>query len=143
MLDNITQLGIQWVPQLPGILPKWLLFISVVSVFNSFQSYTAGLALTQRVYEAKPQEVTALSARTFGTWTLVSAIIRFYGAYYLNVPQVYQITFASYCIALFHFGLEWIIYKTAKLGKGLAGPLIVSTVTITWMWNQWDYYTSL
>ncbi|CEP23848.1 unnamed protein product [Cyberlindnera jadinii] len=139
---DIASFG-SWIPQLPGILPKWLLFISVVSIFNSFQCYTSGLALTQRVYENKPQEVTPLSARTFGTWTLISSVIRFYGAYYLNVPQVYQITFASYSIAFIHFGLEWFVYKTAKLGKGLAGPLVVSTMTLVWMWNQWDYYTSL
>lgn len=140
---GVTDIGLQWLPQLPGILPKWLLFISVVSVFNSVQTYTSGLALTQRVYEAKPEQVTPLSARTFGTWTLVASIIRLYGAYYLNVPQIYELTFASYCIAFGHFGLEWLVYGTAKLGKGFAGPLIVSTATITWMWAQWGYYTTL
>lgn len=132
-----------YIPKLPGILPKWLLFISIVSVFNSVQTYLSGLELTRRVYENKPLETTPLSARTFGTWTFVSAVIRFYGAYYLNNPQVYQITLASYLIAFVHFNLEWLVYRTAKFGKGLLGPLVVATSTIVWMVTQMDYYTSL
>ncbi|CAM9019616.1 unnamed protein product [Wickerhamomyces anomalus] len=124
-----------WIPQTPGILPKWLLFVT--------QTYFSGLELTRRVYENKPLETTNLSARTFGTWTFVSAVIRFYGAYYLTNPQVYQITLASYLIAFFHFNSEWLIFKTAKFGKGLLGPLIVATSTIVWMTLQKDYYMGL
>lgn len=112
-------------------------------MFNSAQTYLSGLELTRRVYENKPQQTTDLSARTFGTWTFVSAVIRFYGAYYLTNPQVYQITLASYLIAFVHFVSEWLIFKTAKFGKGLLGPLIVATSTIVWMTLQKDYYTSL
>lgn len=117
--------------------------ISAVSVLNSVQTYISGLELTRRVYENKPLETTALSARTFGTWTFVSSVIRFYGAYYISNPLIYQLTLWSYCIAIFHFGSEWLVYRTAKLGKGLAGPLVVATTSITWMLLQRDYYLSL
>ncbi|KAH3667852.1 hypothetical protein WICMUC_005252 [Wickerhamomyces mucosus] len=128
------------IPKTPGLLPKWLLFISLVSILNSFQTYT-NLELTKKVY-SNTDQVNPLSARTFGTWTLISSIIRFYAAYYLSNPQIYQITLASYLIAFFHFSSEWLIYKTTKLDKGLYGPLIVSTLTISWMIIQWDYYVS-
>ncbi|ODQ78375.1 hypothetical protein BABINDRAFT_39520 [Babjeviella inositovora NRRL Y-12698] len=130
-------------PAAPGILPKWLLFISVVSVFNSVQTYVSGVELTRRVYENKPLETTALSARTFGTWTVVSAVIRFYGAYYINNPQVYELTMCSYYIAAFHFASELFFYKTAKWGKGIMGPAIVATTSIIWMNLQKDYYLGL
>lgn len=55
-----------------GYLPKWLLFISVVSIFNSIQTYISGLTLTRKVYSKKPEQTTKLSARTFGTWTFIS-----------------------------------------------------------------------
>lgn len=126
------------IPTTPGILPKWLLFISLVSILNSFQTYT-NLSLTKKVY-SNTNEVTPLSARTFGTWTLISSVIRFYAAYYLANPQIYQITLASYLIAFFHFGSEWLYYKTTKLDSGLYGPLIVATCTITWMISQYDFY---
>ncbi|KAK9465347.1 hypothetical protein V1512DRAFT_266110 [Lipomyces arxii] len=130
-------------PQTAGILPKYLLFISVVSAFNSAQSYFGGLTLTRRVYEAKPSEVTPLSARTFGTWTFVTAVVRLYGAYHITDPAVYDITYATYLVAFAHFTSEWLIFKTAKFGKGLLGPLIVSTSTIVWMTLQKAFYLSL
>ncbi|KAK9314500.1 Erg28 like protein-domain-containing protein [Lipomyces starkeyi] len=163
----------KYLPQATGLLPKWLLFISVVSAFNSAQSYFGGLKLTRRVYEGNPAQVTGLSARTFGTWTFLTALVRLYGAYHINNPAtvnillqcclktVYDITYATYIVAFMHFSSEWIIYKTAKLGKGLAGPLIVSSMfhweliciyrancmtndlkatTLVWMTLQKSYY---
>lgn len=54
---NFTQNTLSTMP--PGYLPKWLLFISVVSVFNSIQTYVSGIELTRRVYENKPAETTS------------------------------------------------------------------------------------
>lgn len=137
VIDAITS----YLPTTPGLLPKWLFFISVVSVFNSVQTYY-NLSLTKQVYANKPDEVTPLSARTFGTWTLISSIIRAATAYYINDVHVYNLCIASYIVALAHFGSEWLVFKTVKFDKGLAGPLIVSTMSITWMLTQRDYYTS-
>ncbi|QEU62937.1 Erg28 [Kluyveromyces lactis] len=126
----------------PGYLSKWLLFISVVSIFNSVQTYI-NIDLTRRVYENKPNETTSLSARTFGTWTLVSCIIRLYGALYLTENHVYQLTFISYVIALLHFGSELLIFRTCKLGAGFLGPLVVSTTSLVWMYFQKEFYTGV
>ncbi|CAD1809270.1 Ergosterol biosynthetic protein 28 [Candida parapsilosis] len=123
-----------------GKLPYWLLFISIVSIFNSLQTYQKDLTLTKRVYNAKPQQVTNLSARTFGTWTLITSIVRLYGAYYITNPQVYQLTQFTFGVAAFHFLSEWLIFRTTSLGKGLAGPLVVSSLSLAWMWLYKDYY---
>lgn len=125
-----------------GYLPKWLLFISIVSIFNSVQTYF-NTSLTRKVYENKPEQVSPLSARTFGTWTLVSCIIRLYGAFYVNETHIFQLTFISYAIALFHFGSELIVYNTCRLSKGFMGPLIVSTTSLIWMYYQKEFYTGL
>ncbi|CDO94281.1 unnamed protein product [Kluyveromyces dobzhanskii CBS 2104] len=124
----------------PGYLSKWLFFISVVSILNSVQTYI-NIDLTRRVYENKPKETTPLSARTFGTWTLVSCIIRLYGALYLTENHVYQLTFISYVIALLHFGSELVFFRTCKLGAGFMGPLVVSTTSLVWMYRQKEFYT--
>merc|ERR1712007_59470 len=145
MGETITMLeGIltKIIPATPGYLPKWILFISVVAIFNSLQTYT-NISLTKKVYANKPEEVSSLSARTFGTWTLVSAIIRAYAAFNMTDVHVYNLCIVSYIIALWHFGSEWLIFKTCKFDKGLFGPLIVSTLSITWMILQKDYYTGL
>lgn len=130
-----------------GYLPYWLLFISIVSIFNSIQTYLSrDLALTKKVYESeankihgKPQ-VTHLSARTFGTWTFITSIVRFYGAYYLNNPQIYQLVQWTFVVAAGHFLSEWLVYRTCKFGKGIAGPMIVSSTSLLWMYTQKDAY---
>lgn len=126
-----------------GYLPHWLLFISVVSIFNSLQTYQSpDLTLTRRVYESAPtNEVTKLSARTFGTWTFITSIVRFYGAYYLvGNKQIYELCMWSFAVAGGHFISEWLYFGNCKLGKGLAGPLIVSSTSLLWMYLQKDFY---
>lgn len=131
-------------PSTPGLLPSWLLFISTVSFFNSIQTYFPDLSLTRKVYSTPTaaSQVTNLSARTFGTWTVLASVIRFYGAYYLNFAPIYDITMASFVVAGLHFSLEWLVYGTVKFDKGLAGPGITASLSIFWMALQRDYYLS-
>lgn len=84
--------------------------------------------------------VTELSARTFGTWTALSSIIRLYGAFHIHEPVVYELTLWTFGIAWGHFMLEWWVYGTARWGKGLAGPVFVATGTGIWMLAQWGSY---
>lgn len=133
-----------------GYLPYWLLFISVVLLFNSLQTYLSrDLGLTKKVYECEADkkhgvpQVTGLSTRTFGTWTLITSIIRLYGAYYYANPQVYQMVQWTFVVAAVHFVSEWLVYGTCKLGKGIAGPLVVSSTSLVWMFTQKDWYLGL
>jgi Erg28 like protein len=130
---------VPFLPSHQGLLPSWLLFISAVSLFNSVQNYTT-LSLTRRVYAAQPAQTTPLSARTFGTWTAITSIVRLYAAYHITNPQVYQLALFSYVVALAHFLSEWLIFKTARLGAGLTGPLVVATTSLVWMVSQWEFY---
>ncbi|CCX12614.1 Erg28 like protein-domain-containing protein [Pyronema domesticum] len=135
-MDAITA----YLPQAEGYLPKWLLFVSAVAMFNSIQNYTT-IALTQRVYSKRPQDVNTLSSRTFGTWTFLSAIVRCYAAYNIANQGVYDICIWSYLIAGAHFVSEWLIFGTASLGAGLTGPLVVSSSSLIWMLTQREFYT--
>lgn len=139
----MSDLVAQFIPSHPGLLPKWMLFISVVSLFNSAQTYVSGIKLTQRVYEGNPQQVTPLSARTFGTWTVLASIVRLYAAYHISNSAAYDIALSSYLLAGFHFGTEWLVFGTAKFGKGLLGPLVVASSSIVWMASQRNYYLGL
>lgn len=137
--------------------------VSVISLANSIQAYL-GLSATRQVYAgpspnpnhksaklpsgipantvppASTSPVTPLSARTFGTWTALSSIVRLYGAYHISNPAVYEMVLWTYGIAFAHFASEWLIFRSARWGKGLAGPVIVSTVSTTWMLLQWGFY---
>ena len=113
--------------------------VSLTSVLNSVQSY-ATTSYTARVYSSPSRPVTPLSARTFGTWTLLASIIRFYGAYNISDPVIYQLVLWTYALAFGHFASEWLIFGTTRWGAGLAGPVFVSTGSLAWMFWQWEWY---
>lgn len=48
--------------------------------------------------------------------------------------------FMTYLVAWGHFVSEWQVFGTARLGKGLLGPLVVSTASLVWMFMQWGFY---
>ena len=113
--------------------------VSLTSFGNTIQAYLT-TKNTREVYVQSGPETTALSSRLFGTWTIVSAVVRLYAAYNISNPQVYQLAIWAYAIAWVHFMSEWMVFKTAAWGRGLAGPAFISTGSLVWMFSQWGYY---
>ncbi|KAI4235294.1 MAG: hypothetical protein LQ349_003256 [Xanthoria aureola] len=128
-----------YLPQHEGFLQYWLLLLSVVSIGNSVQSYLA-TSYTRRVYSAPETTVTPLHSRAFGTYTALASIIRLYAAYNITDPMLYHLALWTYVVALGHFYSEWLIFGTARWGKGLAGPVIISVGSLAWMVSQWRMY---
>lgn len=78
----------------------------------------------------------------------MTSLVRLVGAYHINDPvyavfsnpssyvkmliafqsSIFKLTYSTFVVAFLHFFSEWQLYKTTKLGKGLAGPLIVSSM---------------
>ena len=110
-----------------------------MSVGNTIQAYIT-TENTREVYLGSGSETSALSSRIFGTWTIVSATVRFYAAYNISNPHLYQLAIWVYAIAWAHFMSEWLLFKTAAWGRGLVGPVFISTGTLIWMFSQWSYY---
>lgn len=142
--------------------------LAIVSVGNSIQAYST-LANTREVYAGSspnpttsspgkantslpdgvpartiPSEhaspVTPLSARTFGTWTLLASLVRLYGAYHIHEPAVYELCIWTYVIAWGHFMSEWWVFGSARWTRGLAGPVVIANVSLVWMLMQWGWY---
>ncbi|KAL1959753.1 hypothetical protein VTO42DRAFT_1339 [Malbranchea cinnamomea] len=132
-MDVITR----FLPQHGGILPKWLFFVSVVSFLNTTQAFTSS-TYTGQLYSSA--SVTPHASRLFGTWTLLSSIIRLYGAYYINEPHVYDLTMVTYGVALAHFVSEWQVFGSATAKGRFLGPLIVASTSLAWMWTQRGFY---
>lgn len=63
-----------------------------------------------------------------------------YAAYNIDNNAFYQLAFATYVIAWCHFTSEWFYYGTARWGEGLAGPVVVSNLSLVWMVMQWGFY---
>ncbi|TIB71575.1 Erg28-like protein [Wallemia mellicola] len=133
------------IPNGPGLLPKWMLFVSALAIFNSIQNCLT-TSLTARIYNHKPQLVNPLQARTFGVWTFTSAIVRFYAAHNINNKththqvSVYDIAIWTYAIVIAHYISELLYYRTSKLSAGIISPLIVGTASFVWMITQYDFY---
>ncbi|CCG83161.1 Ergosterol biosynthetic protein [Taphrina deformans PYCC 5710] len=108
-----------------GYLPVWMAFISGIAAFNAVQNYLT-TNLTKRVY-SQTNQVNELSSRTFGIWTMTSALIRMYAAVDLHDPKMYDLALLSYYVAAFHFSTEVALYKTAKWGA--ISPIIVACTT--------------
>lgn len=142
----------------PNVSPTNSQQTSIVAIGNSVQSF-ATLYYTRRIYNIDPARpkalpstpsapvphsplVTPLSARTFGTWTFIAALVRLFASYNIDNPAFYSLALCTYAVAFAHFASEWLIFGTAEWGSPLAGPIVVSTSTITWMLMQKEFYVS-
>ncbi|KAF9994350.1 ergosterol biosynthesis protein [Modicella reniformis] len=134
MLDLIG-----WSSLPAGLLPKWLWIVGVTSFLNTFQAFYT-LTATRRIYANKPHEVTTLSGRTFGVWTLLSSVVRLYGAFNLHLAPMYQITLCTFGIAWIHFMSEFFVFRTAKITGPFLAPCIVATSSLIWMVSQYGHY---
>lgn len=127
-------------PLFPKLTPGAPKQISLISLLNTFQSYLT-TSYTARVYSlARNPAPSALQARTFGTWTLLAAIVRLYVAYHVRERGMYELGMWTFAVAGAHFGAEWGGYGSVAWGKGLAGPVVVSLGSLGWMGWQWGGY---
>lgn len=85
-------------------------------------------------------QVTPLAARLFGTYTLISAIVRIYASYHLDLAPIYNIAMWTYIVAAVHFGTECFIYKTAPMNKPVLLPFFFASTGIAWMASQYSFY---
>ena len=85
-------------------------------------------------------QVTPLSSRKWGTWTVLTGILRFYVAYNINQKAMFELGMWTYAVAWLHYMSEWWVFGTCRWGKPLAGPVIISTSSLVWMWLQRDFY---
>jgi len=70
----------------------------------------------------------------------LSSIVRLYAAYNIDNAVVYELALWTFGLAFAHFTSEWLVFGTARWGRGLAGPVFVSTITGGWMLLQWGSY---
>lgn len=116
--------------------------VSVVSAANSLQAYRSE-AYAAELYNGRTPEgyvyTNPLSSRTFGTWTFLSAVIRFYAAYNINNPAVYDLALWTFGIALVHFVGE-LVKGSARLRGRFVSPLLVASSTLTWMFWERAWY---
>jgi hypothetical protein len=118
--------------------------MSLLSLFNTLITYLViGRKTTQNIYNKAPEQVTLLSVRTFGTWTAITAGVRLITAYNITNRHTYYLTLWTFIVAVWHFGSEWAVYRTATW-DGVKLSLILDVGTPIWMLyglaNGWYVY---
>lgn len=88
-------------------------------------------------------QVTPLAARLFGTWTLLTSVVRLYAAYNLHIGPIYDIAVWTYVVALGHFLSELLVFKSMTLGKPQIFPLIFASTALIWMPSVRDHYVQV
>ncbi|KAL3291749.1 putative ERG28-involved in synthesis of ergosterol [Colletotrichum asianum] len=161
-------------PPAKGILPYYMLFLSLLAIGNSAQNYLT-LHYSRRVYNGKfvknpalpprsekynPEDSvkkfvpapasakesetldqgTPLAARCFGTWTLLTSVVRLYCAYHLHYAHMYDLAIWTYVIALGHFASELFVFKSMRFGVPQAFPFTLATVALIWMPQVRSFY---
>ena len=53
---------------------------------------------------------------------------------------MFALAFWTFVIAVGHFGSEWAVFGTVRLGKGFAPSAIVAVSSTVWMAWQWEAY---
>ncbi|KJZ77837.1 hypothetical protein HIM_03014 [Hirsutella minnesotensis 3608] len=163
-------------PPAKGVLPYYMLVLSIISIGNSIQTYKT-LHFSRRVYNARfvrnarlppasatfnPEDsvdklvaapnqndakavdqMTPLAGRLFGTWTLITSIVRCYAAYHLHLGPVYNIAIWTYVVALGHFASELFVYRSMNFGLPQVFPFTLATCALIWMPMVREYYVEI
>ncbi|KAL2760263.1 hypothetical protein ACRALDRAFT_1078949 [Sodiomyces alcalophilus JCM 7366] len=85
-------------------------------------------------------QVTPLMGRLFGTWTLITSIVRMYAAYHLRHGHMFDLAWWTYVIAFSHFSSEMFIFKSMTFGKPQIGPFVFASLALFWMPLTRSYY---
>ena len=119
--------------------------VSALSLWNTIQTFLflPSLTLTSRVYDGPiaSSELTQLSARTFGAWTFLTAVVRFYAAYRIHDSDWYSLALWTFAVAGAHLWSE-VAYGTVKVRSGALPSLCIAGGSTVWMLCQWGRYVS-
>jgi hypothetical protein len=121
-------------------LRRWLVFVALLRLFSVGLGYAAPHRFQTNLYTKQPEGVTDLAGRIFATWTLTSCMLCLICARNPCVPAIYGATLGSFLIALLHFAMELMLFKTLGLATALQ-PMIVAGISSLWMGLGWNYYT--
>ncbi|RYP51942.1 hypothetical protein DL768_002818 [Monosporascus sp. mg162] len=94
-------------PRQEGILPYFLIYTGLSAAIHTVVCYTSKPSTALRMFsgpEAPPAH--PLLAHTYGVKNIYTSLIRFYGAYYITNPQVYDLTTCTFGGVLFLYVTE-------------------------------------
>ena len=112
----------------------WLRVVAGLRMLSVVVALTRPTMLATSVFAAAADELTALGARVFASWTLMSCSLCILCANESADPEssVFVATAFSFVIALAFFLPELANHETVTL-QSAAGPLLVASISLVWM----------
>jgi len=114
------------------LLSYWLLLVSFVSLFGTIQAFYTTDLLKQHQFNLHPEQVTPLTGRLFGCWTLLATLLRLNCALEPSNKAIYRLTLLTFVIALGFFSHNFLIAKTMGLRTVLM-PTAFALPSLLWM----------
>ena len=96
---------------------------SMLALRETFLAYTS----PQKRYNIEA----ARAARMYGTWTMLSSVVRIYAALTIEDQHMYSLAVSTYAIAVFHFAVERYVYGAQDSRTRWA--LRVASGSLVWM----------
>jgi hypothetical protein len=115
-------------------LRRWLVFVALLRLFSVGLGYAAPHRFQTNLYTKQPEGVTDLAGRIFATWTLTSCMLCLICARNPCVPAIYGATLGSFLIALLHFAMELMLFKTLGLATALQPMIVAGACACTCCW---------
>ncbi|KAK6396572.1 hypothetical protein LTR65_008470 [Meristemomyces frigidus] len=124
------------------VLPYWLFITAIISASRTFQCYTP--SLQQRIMRllysgAHFHETSALAARQFGTWHMLSTIVQINAGLFVHDRGAYNVALWSFILTLLHFLWERVAERTVG-GRSLLAAEVLAFVSFCWMMVQREVY---
>jgi hypothetical protein len=123
-----------------NFLRIWLLFVSFLSVFGAIIGIVFPEHIKWSQFNNKPNEVTQLTGRLFGAWTLAVSFIRGLCAFHIHEKGIYRATIFTFILAFIIYLNELFISKTVSIKTAFA-PLLIAPISFIWM--VWKYKENL
>lgn len=82
-----------------------------------------------------------LLARVYGVKNIYTSLIRFYAAYHISNPQLYDLAIATFVGVQVLYASEVFVFKTARM-RECASSFVLSGSAIVWMVVQREWYLS-
>lgn len=111
----------------------------VAGGFHTVATYTRPIQSMVPFQGANAPQPTALQAHIYGVKNIYTVLIRFYAAYNLQNRELYILAMCSFAGVFFLYSSELLIWQTVRPRDAVI-PLLTSSVGLTWMWTQMNYY---
>ncbi|MEW5319631.1 MAG: hypothetical protein WDW38_010774 [Sanguina aurantia] len=121
-------------------LSYWLLIVASLRLLSVFLGIFNPSSFKTALIDRQPHLVTPLFGRLFAAWTTVTCCLCVSLSFDIANRSLYAVTLSSFAVAIIFFLSELFIFRTVSL-KGALSPLIIATVSSTWMALGWSEYT--